>query len=333
MRCRHCYRPEGDAQPLTLENIQAVIDQFCILRKRYNELHGLRKRGHINITGGEPFFRSDIAQILRYLGQKSRELTYGVLTNGSFIDREVILLLKETGVSFVQLSIDGDEKTHDALRCQGDYRRVFDTASLLVKNGIRTYISFTANRENMKYLPKVASECRKRHIHKLWSDRLVPIGRGEALQDISITKEALPTYLCYLRKAQGCRVTQLCYPDTEVSMSRGLQFLDSNDSVYRCAAGRSLITVDEYGKILPCRRMPIPCGDIFSSTLEEVYFSNPVFSDLRKERIPGECLNCKYALLCAGGSKCQSYAKTGDYTHADPACPHAATDNMASKPQ
>ena len=36
---------------------------------------------------------------------------------------------------------------------------------------------------------------------------------------------------------------------------------------------------------------------------------------------PKECIHCEYSPACMGGAKCQSFAKTGNYRDADPACP------------
>ena len=74
---------------------------------------------------------------------------------------------------------------HDYLRTPGDYDRTFRTARMLEEKGIRTYISFTANRSNYKHLPQVAAQCRKYGITKLWTDRLVPIGNGAQLQELA----------------------------------------------------------------------------------------------------------------------------------------------------
>ena len=321
LRCKHCYRTEGDVETLTFKDIINVIDQFITLRKKYNALQGIKKRGHINLTGGEPFFRKDIKDIIKYIGEHRTQITYGILSNGSFIDEEIIDLLKKTEVSFVQLSIDGDKETHDGLRAPGDYVRVFKTAEMLEKAGIRTYISFTANKDNYKHLSKVANECRRKHITKLWSDRLVPIGNGEDLEQLKITDAEMSNYIHTLKKAQGSFVTRLLYPQTQVAMNRALQFIDSTGNIYSCAAGDSLITVDEFGRIMPCRRMPIVCGDVFTSTLEDVYYNNPTFVDLRRDFTPKECASCEFSYLCKGGAKCQSYALYGTYKKADPACP------------
>lgn len=320
LQCKHCYRAEGDVEILTYKDITNVIDQFIDFKSKYNKQHSIKKRGHINLTGGEPFIRKDIKEIIHYLGEKHTQITYGVLSNGSFINEEILGLLKKTEVSFVQLSIDGDKKAHDNLRAPGDYNRVFKTAEVLEKAGIRTYISFTANKENIHHLPKVAKECRNRHLTRLWSDRLVPIGNGEELEKLRITKDEMAKYIRILKKAQGAFLTRKLYPKTQVTMNRALQFIGSNGDVYTCSAGDSLIVVDEYGRIMPCRRMPIICGDIFSSTLEEVYYNNSVFTDLRRHYTPEECIFCEYSCLCNGGAKCQSYALYGSYKKADPAC-------------
>ena len=321
LRCKHCYRTEGDVEQLSYADVIRVIDQFLALRRRYNLQHHIKKRGHINLTGGEPFFRKDIKDIIRYIGDHPTQLSYGILSNGSFINQEMIELLKETEVSFVQLSIDGDEATHDSLRAPGDYERVLNTAQMLEAAGIRTYISFTANKLNYRFLPHVAKACRKRGITKLWSDRLVPIGNGEELEQLKITETEMPQYIRTLKKAQGSFLTKLLYPKTQVTMNRALQFMDAKGSIYSCSAGISLITVDEFGRIMPCRRMPIICGDIYTSTLTDVYYNDPTFLDLRKSCTLKECASCKYNFLCKGGARCQSYAAYGTYRKADPACP------------
>ncbi len=320
LRCKHCYRTEGDIETLSFDDIKAVIDSVRELRKSYNAAHGIKKRAHINLTGGEPFFREDITDIIKYIAKYSKELTYAVLTNGPFINDEIIALLKETRVSFVQLSLDGKRKSHDFLRAKGDYKRVLKTARLLESNGIRTHISFTANRSNYKDIPAVARACRRNGITKLWSDRLVPIGNAKELEELKITKEIFPDYVKMLTKAKGNVFTRFFYPKTQVTLNRALQFIDSDGSVYSCSAGKSLITVDEFGRIMPCRRMPIICGDIKTADISEVYYGSEVFRRLRDERIPKECLNCAYNCFCVGGAKCQSFAEYGDFSKADPVC-------------
>ncbi len=326
LQCKHCYRTEGNVEPLSTEKVLDVIDQFVDLLTRYNQIHHIQKRGHINITGGEPFIRDDIGLILDHLGSYRERLSFGVLSNGSFLDKERMDTLKKNGVSFVQLSIDGDRETHDFLRTSGDFDRTFKTARQLERFGIPAYISFTANRQNYKHLPKVAAMCRKYGITKLWTDRLVPIGNGEQLQELAITKDILPDYLKTLQRAKGSRLTQFLYPHTTVTSNRALQFIGTDGSIYSCSAGKSLITVDEFGQVMPCRRMPIICGTLPHDRLEEIYFGHEVFTALRGKNIPQSCSKCRYRYGCGGGARCQAYAVNGSFFTADPACPLAQTN-------
>lgn len=319
LNCRHCYRTCGNTEPLSYNDVTNVIDQYSDLMNRYNRENHLNRKGQINITGGEPFIREDIFDIINYIGR--RKLPFGLLTNGSFLTDRAILCLKRNKVSIVQLSIDGNCNTHDELRAKGDYERTFKVASKLEKEGIKTLISFTANKKNYKDLPSVADRCRKEKISKLWSDRLVPIGNGENICDLEITKYDMADYTASLKKAQGNSVTRALYPKTQVAIERALQFIYSDGPIYSCSAGDSLITVDENGQVMPCRRMPVVCGSIFDSSLEDIYYNSEVFLKLREKNIPEECKNCNYSAECRGGAKCQSYAKYKDFNRADPSCP------------
>ena len=102
------------------------------------------------------------------------------------------------------------KKTHDFLRTQGDYTRVLNMVGLLENSGIRTHISFTANKENYRLIPAVADACRKKHVTKFWSDRLVPIGNGEELKQLQITDDELRSYIHSLKKHRGVHLKIFC---------------------------------------------------------------------------------------------------------------------------
>lgn len=319
LNCKHCYREDSE-EILSYEQITDCIEQFIRLKNIYNQKNKIKKRGHINITGGEPFIRNDIRDIIEFLYNQQNEVTYGVLTNGSYLDEDTIELLKKTNVSFVQLSIDGTRKIHDELRKPGDYDRVFSVAEKLVKKGIKTHISFTANKKNYFSFPEIAKECRKRKITKLWSDRFVPIGNGEALNEYVIDNNCISDYVKCLKKAEGGFLKKLIWPDTKVARERALQFIGIKDGIYSCGAGKRFFTVDEKGNVMPCRRLPIICGNIRDNSIEDIFYKNEVFKFLQKDSIPKECMECKYAAFCKGGAKCQAYAVNKKLNCADFAC-------------
>jgi len=45
-----------------------------------------RAYGHITVTGGEPFIRSDFLELLDILSANRKYFSFAILTNGSFID-------------------------------------------------------------------------------------------------------------------------------------------------------------------------------------------------------------------------------------------------------
>ena len=320
LHCKHCYRESERPGCLSTEDIFDLFLQFEALHQAFNQTYGSTRPGQINLTGGETFLREDMLELIACLGAMRKSVRFSVLTNGTLLGAKEIRALKAAKVSFVQLSLDGCQARHDDLRAPGDYARTLRKAADLEQHGIRTYISFTANRENLAELPQVARACREQRISCLWSDRLVPMGRGKEMEALAIGANTLPDYLASLRRAKGSVWEQLRFPHTEVRMNRALQCLGGGQP-YRCGAGSSLIVVDEYGTILPCRRMPIPCGTIYDTTLQEAYWLHPIFQALREPFQPEGCTSCTHWAQCFGGARCQSYALYGDYRHADPACP------------
>ena len=68
------------------------------------------------ITGGEPFIRKDIIEVLEYCSRKSFSL--GILSNGTLIDDEKAKKIVELGINNLQVSIEAGEEIHDSIRNQ-----------------------------------------------------------------------------------------------------------------------------------------------------------------------------------------------------------------------
>ena len=156
--------------------------------------------------------------------------------------------------------------------------------------------------------------CCSHKVDFLWSDRYIPVKENhdiEPLDEVS-TKE-------YVHILQEQR---LKYKDfrLDVQNFRGLQFLCADTEPYFCMAGENLIVVDEKGNIMPCRRMPIVCSNIYDRTLKDVYFRHHTFLALREHTVSGKCIECKYSESCKGGERCLAYAINNDFCSSDPGC-------------
>ncbi len=84
-----------------------------------------------NITGGEPFIRKDIPEIVEELYGKSDRIV--VSTNGYFTDR-ILALCKKFPKIGIRISIEGLQKTNDAIRgIPNGFERGYGTLKTLVK--------------------------------------------------------------------------------------------------------------------------------------------------------------------------------------------------------
>jgi len=321
-RCRHCYQEGYSGPELGLDDLLDVMEQFKALLADRNRASAPRAvRGHINVTGGEPFVRGDFLDLLEAFHANRRFFTFGILTNGTFIDAEMARRLRDLGVDFVQVSMEGGPATNDSIRGPGATEQTRAALTHLVRERISTAISFTAQRSNYREFPEVVRIGRELGVTRVWSDRLVPWGSGAA--DEVLTPEETRAFFEIMYRAHAETVGSFCR--TRVHMGRALQFLVGGGRPYRCAAGDWLVTVEANGDVLPCRRMPIRVGNVLETPLTDIYHTNELLRDLRdRDRVPEGCEGCRYLRACGGGLRCLAYAVTGDPFTADPGCWRAA---------
>ena len=95
----------------------------------------LPKMYFTNITGGEPFIRTDLRDIVRELYKKSDRIV--ISTNGFFKDR-IVALCREFPQIGIRISIEGLEKTNDDIRgLPNGYQKGYDTLKMLREMGMK----------------------------------------------------------------------------------------------------------------------------------------------------------------------------------------------------
>ena len=112
LSCSHCYAATaGEQKMLTTEQSLAVIDDLAAFQVPV-----------ILFSGGEPFARPDIRTLAEHAKAKGLRVTFS--TNGTLIDEACADWIRDLGVSYVGISIDGTESIHDEFRrCPGAYRQ------------------------------------------------------------------------------------------------------------------------------------------------------------------------------------------------------------------
>ena len=119
-RCTMCNRYKAPSKPeeeLTVATIEKLPPMYFT-----------------NITGGEPFIREDLPEIVRALYKKSDRIV--ISTNGFFTDR-IVALCKEFPQIGIRISIEGLEQTNNEIRGLEDgYNRGYSTLKKLREMGM-----------------------------------------------------------------------------------------------------------------------------------------------------------------------------------------------------
>ena len=120
-RCTMCNRykcPSKPEEEISIETIKKLPEMYFT-----------------NITGGEPFIREDLKDIVRELYKKSDRIV--ISTNGFFTDR-IVDLCKEFPNIGIRISIEGLEETNNTIRGLDDgFNRGYTTLKKLVEMGMK----------------------------------------------------------------------------------------------------------------------------------------------------------------------------------------------------
>lgn len=308
LRCLHCYQEDYEAH-LSFKQIQDTFEQYLYFLK----VKGYR--GHINLTGGEPFLCPSLFEVLDLF--EKHAMTYGILTNGTLLDEALVQRLSQyQGLSFIQISLDGTKETHEYIRGKGNFEKSLRAIQLLRKYGIQSMVSFTAQKSNYEELPKLIKLVKKHRVERFWTDRLIPIGNEEEMLS---TPEFLNVVQVLTKEAKKAKRNPFC--KTTIHLNRALQFCGGSSEIYHCSAGKQLLTLLANGDLLPCRRMPIVMGNVLEKSILELCEEKEDLID-SIHQLPKECMKCYKAHDCRGGLRCLSYAVTKDLNRRDINCPY-----------
>jgi AdoMet-dependent heme synthase len=324
LRCRHCYQTEDRPAEMSLSEITLLIDEVSEMLEDWKETYGIALSSSFNVTGGEPFLRQDIFRILEEL--RNREFNAYILSNGILISREKAATLAELGVKGVQISIEGPEQIHDDIRGAGSFSSSLKGVRNLIDAGLEVTLNTTLSSMNADCFMDVIELASSLGVQRLGFSRLVPSGNSEKLINSMLGKEAVKDLYnrIFLQKIKGL---QIVTGDPVASQFRNPTAEDVENPVPTggCAAGVAGLTVLPDGTVTPCRRMPVPIGNVRRDSLREIWATSEVLNALRdKSMYQGRCGECTRWSACRG---CRAIAFAfsrayGDGSHLaeDPQC-------------
>lgn len=181
LRCRHCYIGDKGANELSSVQIRTVLTEF-------EEMQGLR----VLITGGEPLLHSGFHGINKMFPDLSiRKILF---TNGLLLSDGI---LKCLNVDEIQISIDGLEKAHDAIRGKGTFRSAMDAIRRATDTGFEVSVSTMVHAKNLSDFDEMDELFNNLGIKDWTVDIPCATGRLKENSDLHISPEQGGKYLKY----------------------------------------------------------------------------------------------------------------------------------------
>ena len=236
--CRHC-----DLGGFVKDEKQATPEE-------YGDIARCLKPLAVQISGGEPLLRKDIAAIVKAIRQAGPE--YAILvTNGWLLNESRYLRLREAGVSQFSVSLDFPDERHDDFRRRpGLYKRLEQTVPGLAKLGFRDIILNTAiTKANVREILPLARKAADWGVDISYSAYTALRTENEdyclnSTDDLEILRRAIDDLMTL--KKQGTYVA-----NPELTLRDTLKFFEQG-YMPNCKAGIKFLVVMPDGSLIPC---------------------------------------------------------------------------------
>ena len=335
LKCVHCYNDSGAGKPcdeITTVEAKTVIDDLA----RFGV-------PSILFSGGEPLMRPDLFELIEYAGAQGRRTV--ISTNGTLITADVARRIKQLGVSYVGISLDGIGAINNRFRgVAGAFDRAVRGIRSCQDAGVRVGLRLTLTRRNVEDLESLFDFFEKEGIERACFYHLVPSGRGGAIASDDLShqesRDALDRILAKTKqfKAQG-RKTDILTVDNHVDgVYLYLKLLAEGSA--RAAEVWKLLTwnggglyssgvgigcIDYEGRVHPDQFWwHYDLGNVRQRPFSEIWTDpdEPLLKGLRNRRsqIKGRCSRCKFFDACGGSLRVRADLCLKDPWAPDPAC-------------
>lgn len=330
LQCIHCYASSDSKKyegELTTKEAKAFID----------DLHEF-KVPVILFSGGEPLIREDLFELIEHA--KKNEIRSTISTNGTLIDKEMAIRIKELGVGYVGVSLDGIGSNHDEFRrAKGSFDKALNGIRNCLDVNQKVGLRFTINRHNYNELEDIFRLIKEEKINRACFYHLVYSGRGSEMikEDISHEESRAAMDLIMKKTLElGEKVEILTvdnhadtvyiylealkkYPYLAPNILRLMKMNGGNRS------GIAIANVDYQGNVHPDQfTQQYTLGNVKHRNVKEIWTddSNPIVNGLkdRKSLLKGRCSKCKWLSVCNGNFRSRAESVTGDFWASDPAC-------------
>ncbi|MBW1606634.1 MAG: 12,18-didecarboxysiroheme deacetylase [Deltaproteobacteria bacterium] len=333
LKCVHCY---AHAKNIPFDNELSTTEGK-------NLIDDLAEFGVpvILFSGGEPLVRKDLPELADYAVKKGMRAV--ISTNGTLITPQTARTLKDIGLSYVGISLDGMEEINDRFRgVKGAFKSALEGIENCKKAGIKVGLRFTINKSNAGQIPEIFKLLEEMDIPRVCFYHLVYAGRGSELvkEDLSheesrkavdlilaLTKQLhdkgdLKEVLTVDNHADGPYLYLRLLRENPERAQEVLDLLKMNQGN---SSGIGIGCVSWDGEVYPDQFWRhYSFGNIRNRPFSEIWTdtSDPLMKKLKEKKkyAKGRCKTCRWLDICAGNFRVRSEAVTGDVWAPDPAC-------------
>jgi len=317
LHCKHCYQEDfSKNNDLEWAGLKWVSDNILATLSEWN------RKACLHLTGGEPLLKEELFSLLNYLDPKPEIEELGIITNGLLFSREVVKRLSAfPKLKKIKISLDGaDAEVHDSIRQKGVFEKVIQSLPMIKQeNRFEIILMVTVMKRNYRSLPSLIRLCQNLSVDGLILERFIPLGRGKTFMNEVLEKDQWRELVEILMEFFSMKVDEDDIPSYQAFQitfdEDGAELLGAP-----CIIGRDGLCIMPEGSVFPCRRFPIPIGNLMNESLKEIWESSSLLDQLRKKKnLKGRCGKCE--IEDCRGCRSLALALTGDYLEEDPHCP------------
>jgi radical SAM protein with 4Fe4S-binding SPASM domain len=304
LRCRHCLSSAGKCEPneLTTGEYFKLIDQ-------------MREAGtfFITIGGGEPLLRSDLLEVIKYA--RENFISVSIVTNGTFVTREMAENLNALNLDSITVSLDGLEKNHNYIRGKGSFEKALRGINLLKEycQSTKLAIRMTVNSRNIGECSEVITLAENLSVDIIRLTPILLLGRAKNNQHLLLSQDDYIRFLEDTQKIKSKIRIQLPNQGDDKKL-----FVTPED--FGCHCGKEACWITQTGDFYPC----IFFGEEFKSgNLREETFLDLWDKSKKMVKLCGNdtCKQCADYKKCRGGCRARALWDRGDINAIDSLCP------------
>jgi MoaA/NifB/PqqE/SkfB family radical SAM enzyme len=226
-----------------------------------------------NITGGEPFIRKDIEDIVSIIRKKTDRIV--ISSNGYFSDRIIDLLKKYSDIG-IRISIEGLPRSNDEIRGIKDgFDRGLRTLLMLVDMGIKD-VGFgmtvqEINADDLMELYNLSNHMGMEFATATLHNSFYFRKTENTIYDKEKVARAFENLVNRLLKSNSPKKWFRAY------FNHGLiNYIYNQKRLLPCDMGRNGFFVDPYGDVLPCNGMDekMSMGNLNEKDWDEIWHSD-----------------------------------------------------------